>query len=115
MNGYTQDQQVGHVHQNWTEIWGPDDAEGTHEVLGSAMGESRDANATLWASSPILLAELKRAVHLIRLWHGEVGWDLYYQMSPEMNAIRQAIGRAEATDYDMNSDARNEEGYIKFG
>jgi hypothetical protein len=52
---YTPGQQVGHVRQDWVEIWGPDDTEGSHEILGSAIGENREANAQLWAAAPELL------------------------------------------------------------
>ena len=47
--------QVGHVHQNWTEIWGPDGADGSHEVLGTAIGPDQKANAVLWAAALKLL------------------------------------------------------------
>jgi hypothetical protein len=59
---YTPGQQVGHVRQNWIEIWGPDDAEGSHEILGSAIGENREANAQLWAAAPELL-EARQCEH----------------------------------------------------
>jgi len=50
---HTPNQQVGHVGQDWLEIWGPDDAEGSHEILGHARGPDREANAVLWAAAPI--------------------------------------------------------------
>ncbi|MFH1574269.1 MAG: hypothetical protein ABIG68_09815, partial [Acidobacteriota bacterium] len=37
--------QVGHVHQDWTEIWGPDAPDGSHEILGSFIGPAQIANA----------------------------------------------------------------------
>jgi hypothetical protein len=62
---YTLGQQVGHVQQDWVEIWGPDDAEGTHDVLGSAIGPDREGNAQLWAAAPELLETAKQAVPLL--------------------------------------------------
>jgi len=34
---------------------------------------------------------LVKAVELIRAWHGEVAWEIYYTQSPEMKKIREAL------------------------
>ena len=51
--------QRGDVSQSWTELWGPDDAEGSHEILGSTIGPDQKANASLICAAPDLLAALK--------------------------------------------------------
>lgn len=59
------------------------------------------ANARLIAAGPDLLVALKGALRTIRTWHGmglgrheAQAWALY-QASPEMQAIRAAIAKAE--------------------
>jgi len=37
-----------------------------------------------------LLDGLNAAVEVIRQWHGQEAWDLYYNHSPDMKPIREA-------------------------
>ena len=42
-----------------------------------------------------LLAALKEAAAVIKVWHGPAAWDIYYRASPEMKRINAAIAKAE--------------------
>lgn len=46
------------------------------------------------ADNDRLLVTLKASIGLIRAWHGEPGWALYFQYAPEMEPIRAASARA---------------------
>lgn len=70
-----------------------------HEAqCGQLTGEDV-ANAHLIAAAPDLLAALKRTVDTIKAWHclhgDEIGWDIYLQHAPEMQAINAAIAKAK--------------------
>lgn len=34
---------------------------------------------------------LKQAVQIIRTWHGEPAWNIYYSKAPEMKIIREQL------------------------
>lgn len=50
--------------------------------LGHALPET---------GAPDLLVVLKKAKEVIRIWHGEVAWEIYNKRSPEMKIINAAI------------------------
>jgi hypothetical protein len=87
---HTPNQQVGHVLQDWVEIWGPDDAEGTHEVLGSAIGPERKANAPLWAAAPELLELCLRTKPYLASLPGKYG----RESRDLLECIKAVIARA---------------------
>jgi hypothetical protein len=42
-----------------------------------------------------VLAALKEARDVIRIWHGTTGWEIYDRQSPEMQRINAAIARGQ--------------------
>lgn len=53
------------------------------------------ANARLITAAPDLYEELVEAVNIIRVFHGELGWEIYEQKSPEMQRIKAALAKVE--------------------
>lgn len=56
--------------------------------------EEAEANAQLMEASPLLLDALEIAIGVIKQWHGDVDFDIYYHHAPEMISIREAIAKA---------------------
>lgn len=48
----------------------------------------QDAILTLERKVTELRAALLEAIECIKVWHGPVSWDIYYNHSPEMKRIR---------------------------
>ena len=84
--------QVGEVHQDWTEIWGPDDSDGSHDILGSTIGPDQKPNAYLWAAAPELLATLKL---MLDWWKDTSGAIKDVRMDDYAEIAEAAIARAE--------------------
>ena len=59
--------------------------------LGAPMNP---ADMALIAAAPELLTALYKACNTIRAWHGEAGWSIYEENSPEMKLITAAIAKA---------------------
>jgi len=54
-----------------------------------------DADGYLIAAAPDLYKQLKAAIEIIHIWHGEEAWGIYLDHSPEMKRIRAALEKAE--------------------
>lgn len=68
--------------------------EGTHVPVGT-----NQANARLIVHAvnnhEALIAALREAIEIIKIWHGPEAWDIYNEHSPEMIRINEALASAE--------------------
>ena len=63
-----------------------------------------EINLDGWIPVEELFFLLVKAVELIRGWHGEAAWEIYYTQSPEMKKIREAL------DAYLNAPPKEQEG-----
>lgn len=69
-------------------------------MMGGTIAEAQDEATAAEiarrcsAFGPVLAA-LKEARDIIRIWHGPSGWEIYDRQSPEMQRINAAIARGE--------------------
>ena len=66
----------------------------------SALGLATVRLRADYAAAPALLEALKQSIETIKAWHGEPGWNIYWNMSPEMLAIRAALALATGENPD---------------
>lgn len=43
-----------------------------------------------------LLEALKKSVEIIKTWHGDEWWSIYYEKSPEMKPIREILKKIKS-------------------
>ncbi len=57
-----------------------DGAMADREIVEAKLGEAEK-------HCDVLVLALKEAMKLIRVWHGDIGWDIYDRSSPEMKRL----------------------------
>ncbi len=57
-------------------------------------GYPKPEDLRLAAGAPLLLAGLQEALQIIKTFHGPVEWETYWNHSPEMKRLRDAIEKA---------------------
>lgn len=51
-------------------------------------------NARLISAAPDLLNALGKCIEIVKVWHGEDGFDIYLNKSPEFEPIRETLKKA---------------------
>ena len=65
-----------------------------HARIDGLLNPARDLEALaheMADENARLRAAVAEAIATIKVWHGPVGWDIYYYKSPEMIRIRAAL------------------------
>jgi hypothetical protein len=100
---------VRNVHQSWVEIQGPEDADGSCQIIGSAMMcPEKEANATLMAAAPDMLAMLEFVLARLDLEAREKGEGATFLLAAMRNDIRATIARAKGQPAQFPATAEGE-------
>ncbi len=59
----------------------------------NGLGKMLKTRGEFEAEIEDLRIALRKAVAIIRDWHGEPAWPIYYAKSPEMTVIRNVLGK----------------------